>query len=379
MKVVIISRVGRPKGSPNKIKAAPKYVTPMEKKSLAAPSKDLTEDKVYYCTSCGKGYVKLKGNFRASQSPFFKGWGAIPICATCLDYYEKQYTERLGSNDEAIKRLALHFNIYFNDSLLTSSKNIRADQSRIGAYISNANLRQYKDKTYDTYLEEVTEEERKNNKIETVDELKEIQNKNKDAVYDTITSEILMFWGAGYALDDYVFLDNKYNQWVSRHECKTKAQESIFQKICLIELQINKATQNGDKVDSLIKSFNDLIGSANIKPVQTKDNVLADQNTFGMLIQKWENERPIPEPDLEWQDVDGISKYISVWFFGHLCRMLNINNKYSQLYDEEIAKYTVQKPQYEEDAELAFDDIFSKAEDREIKNDLTLEAVAYDK
>jgi hypothetical protein len=136
-----------------------------------------------------------------------------------------------------------------------------------------------------------------------------------------------------------------------------------------MELQIMKAIQSGDKVDGLIRSFNDLLGSANIEPVQNKDNSLADQNTFGTLIQKWENERPVPEPDPEWEDVDGIGRYIRTYFLGHLCKMLNVNNSYSRLYDEEIAKYTVDSPHYEEDCESSYDDIFGKAEIKNNDND----------
>lgn len=70
--------------------------------------------------------------------------------------------------------------------------------------------------------------------------------------------------------------------------------------------------------------------------------------------------RPIPEPADEWKDVDGIVKYITVWFIGHLCHMLKIDNRYSEMYDAEIHKYTVNKPEYEEDSdtEEIFDDLF---------------------
>ena len=346
---------GRQKGSTTKpINGVQRHT---EKSALTAPPKEVIENKTYYCTSCGKGFGKLKGNFRASQSPFFRGWGFIPVCLKCLDYYEKEYTERLGSNDEAIKRLALHLDLYYNESLLASSRKVNVDQSRIAGYIANANLIQYKDKTYDTYLEEAAEQERLNDRIESFDDLQQIEV--------DISQKTLAFWGMGFSPGDYMYLNEKYDDWTSRHECKTKAQESIFQKICLMELQIMKAIQNGDKVDGLIKSFNDLLGSANIKPVQNKDNSLADQNTFGTLIQKWESERPVPEPEPEWADVDGIRKYICVWFLGHLCRMLNINNSFSRMYDEEVAKYTVERPQYEEDSEMSYGDIFGKAENRD--------------
>ena len=80
------------------------------------------------------------------------------------------------------------------------------------------------------------------------------------------------------------------------------------------------------------------------------------------MIDKWENEEPIPEPKEEWKDVDGIVKYITVWFFGHLCKMLNIKNSYCRMYEEEIKKLTVERPNLYEDDESAFNDIFTNAE-----------------
>ena len=228
----------------------------IKKTSLALPPRDTNEVKTYYCASCDKGYKKLKGNFRASQSPLFRGWGHIPICIKCLDHYEKEYTERLGSNDEAIRRLALHFDLYLDESLLAASKKI-AGRSRIAGYIAKANLIQYKGRTYDTYLEEMAEQERV---IESVEDLQNIEQE--------ISEKTLMFWGAGFSASDYIFLNNKYDDWTNRHECKTQAQESLFQKLCMIELQMLKGTQKGEKIDGYIKSFNDTLGVLNIKPVQ---------------------------------------------------------------------------------------------------------------
>ena len=74
-------------------------------------------------------------------------------------------------------------------------------------------------------------------------------------------------------------------------------------------------------------TFQSLLGSANLKPVQNNDNALADSQSFGTLIKKFEEEKPIPEPDPEWKDVDGIVKYITVYFLGHLCKMIGIKNK----------------------------------------------------
>ena len=107
--------------------------------------------------------------------------------------------------------------------------------------------------------------------------------------------------------------------------------------------------------------MNDLMDSAKIKPKQKSDSALVDQNTFGTLIQKWENEEPIPEPKEEWKDVDGIKKYISVWFHGHLSKMFGLDNDNAREYEEEIAKYSVEPPRYKgEDDDQQDEDVLQK-------------------
>ena len=87
---------------------------------------------------------------------------------------------------------------------------------------------------------------------------------------------------------------------------------------------------------------------------------LADNQTFGTLIDKWENTRPIPKIDPELEDVDKIGLYLDVFFKGHLAKMMGMKNGLSRLYDKFIKKYTVTKPEYEDedDSEALFDAIF---------------------
>ena len=89
--------------------------------------------------------------------------------------------------------------------------------------------------------------------------------------------------------------------------------------------------------------------------------------TFGQLIDKWEQEKPIPEPEEEFKDVDKIGLYIDVFFKGHLSKMMGLKNAFSALYERYIAKYTVKKPEYDEDvdSEVLFDKIFGKSIDEE--------------
>ena len=88
--------------------------------------------------------------------------------------------------------------------------------------------------------------------------------------------------------------------------------------------------------------------SANLQPLQEDTNDKNGEKPIGVMIKMFENERPIQKCRPEWEDVDGIVKYITIYFLGHLCKMLGWNNRYSVLYEEEMAKYRVEVPELEE-------------------------------
>lgn len=311
------------------------------------------EDKrLYYCSCCGKAYPKQKGNFSASYSPIYAGNnGYVTMCNSCRDKYFVTFTDFFSGNEEkAMDRMCSIFDWYYHDMAVSATRQISADRSRIGAYPSKMSLSQTKDKGI-TYLDTIRD--RESQTIDSIEDLEERKDIN-------ITKKTIKFFGVGFLPEEYPSLQEQYNDWTARHECKTKAQEELFKNLCIAQLNIQKASQGkiSMKVDSAMDAFQKLLDSANLKPKQTNDNALADQNTFGTLIQKWEVEKPIPEPETEWKDVDGIIKYISIWFLGHLCKMMGIKNSYSKLYEDEMLKYRVQKPQYEEDDEILFDNLF---------------------
>ena len=198
--------------------------------ATTAPSKNTEFQKVKYskedqpnfykCPCCATSYVKLDDNFPASQSELYAGWNYhLPICKKCLDKMFEHYTEVYGNDeDAAIRRICEKYDIYYNVSLLNASRKITKNRSRIHTYISKANLVQYKGKTYDTTLDE----ERKEGVIETLDDVKDA----KKAKLKTVK-----FFGTGFSDDDYQYLQEQYDDWTTRHECKTKAQEEVFKRI----------------------------------------------------------------------------------------------------------------------------------------------------
>ena len=167
-------------------------------------------------------------------------------------------------------------------------------------------------------------------------------------------------FGPGYSNEDYMFLENEYQDWITRYECENKTQESIFERLAFKKWEIMKATRNGQPTKDLDKTYTDLLSSANLLPRQNVGNAATDSLTFGQLIEKWEQEEPIPEASEEFKDIDGIVKYIDVFFKGHLAKMMGLKNGYSHQYDNYMKQYTVTKPEYNEDegSEAIFDALF---------------------
>ena len=279
------------------------------------------------CTCCGK--EKSVTQFYKSKSCLYKSIGRLPICKECIgDIYNNYFAK---FNDE---RLAIYY--------LCRKLDISFSQSCFNAVISNRGS-QKDSLAWKIYMQKFNSLGGQNGYGNTFDDSDEIDIKKEVEKNEikNVDDETLNFWGKGFEEEDYNFLNNEYNNMLSRYECDSYAQEVLFQDIAFQRLDIRKKRQRGDNVDKELKTLQDLLGSANIKPAQENASVNSEQVTFGTLIKKYENEKPIPEPEKEWISKDWIRKYVTVWFFGNLCRMMGKDNPYKEEYDEEIGKYTV--------------------------------------
>lgn len=168
-------------------------------------------------------------------------------------------------------------------------------------------------------------------------------------------------FGINYDNNSLYWLENEYEDWIARYPCESKAQEVLFRTLCQQELERENIRKNGGNTKDIDKSIQDTLNSLGIKPSQSNENALADQMSFGQLIDKWESEKPIPEPEDEFKDPDKIGLLIDVFFKGHLSKMMGLKNAFSNLYEKYIKKYTVEKPELnEEEEEALFNQIFGE-------------------
>lgn len=329
----------------------------MEVVYLAEKKDKRTRQQKFTCFYCSNEFVE--SNYYKSFGKFFNNIGRIPYCKQCIEkfyqYYFDKYTNEgcLNPEEKAVRRVCMAMDIYYTsvnfDSAMNKIKRDNVNISPMGQYMKTIGFTQYKDKSYDNT---VSDDDKKELAASLVD-VSGISERNVD-------EKTIKFFGAGFSYEDYEFLKEEYDDWVARHECKTKAQEEVFKRICFKQLEILKATRRGEDTKNLDATFQNYLDTAKLQPKQNSGDTTADNQTFGTLIDKWENTRPLPEIDEELRDVDKIALYIDIFFRGHLSKMMGLKNGLSNLYNKFMKKYTVEKPEYsdEENSEVLFDAIF---------------------
>ena len=319
-----------------------------EYKKLANFYQRIMNNELIYCSHCGQW--KSAATFYSSKtSPDGIEHYACKECILneCTDYDKKNNirTDNREKTIETFRRLNWYFdeNVY-NEQLQKLSEQtgekIRSTAVQQWIVICRS-LNDYSQKTY-------------KDSIFSIDDEDSMTETNKRIVQKTLKTARKRF--GNYNNEDLMFLENEYQDWITRYECNTKAQETIFERLAFKKWEINKATKAGQNTKDLDKTYTDLLASINILPRQNADNGLDSSLTFGQLIEQWESTKPIPDPDPEFADVNHIGKYIKTWFKGSLARSLGIDNGYSKEYDDELQKYTVKKQDYSEDDES--DDIY---------------------
>jgi hypothetical protein len=308
----------------------------------------MAQNRITCSGNCGKEKDATR-DFYSSHSPFHKHTGRMHVCKACFLEYVNEDIDKLKQALRMIDRP-------FSTEILKSSQEEAESngKSLVGMYMKNLGLRQnrtltWDDSSFDGYentrtlsLNSFNSEDKEELYQEAKDEINQISK--EDLKY------LISFWGKGFKVDEYILLQTEYEDWTNRYECDSKGMETLIQQICLTQLDISNRRSKEEKVDAQLKTLQDLLGSSNLKPVQETGANAIEQETFGTLIKKYENERPVPEAEEKWKDVDGISKYVRVFFKGHLARMLGIKNEDGdEEYWEEMNAHTVSQPVHEDE------------------------------
>jgi len=332
----------------------------------------------FWCCRCGRKYNKQRNNFPVSQSTIYYGNGGyLPICSFCVDDLFTHYKASLDSDREAMMRVCQKFDIYWNESIYESLADASTSSSRIRSYISHANVYRFTGKTYDDTLDEEREIARKAAEQEAIaaEEAKTeaIVNNYMDKTAEDlepvkeeeeIDDDVVAYWGTGLQPDKYRELETRRKYWLSQYPEGTvldPGADALLRQICGLEIDINHLRAEGKSTEKLSSTLNGLLGSMNLQPSQKREAAEENYIPFGVEIARWEEDKPVIDPDPEFEDVDKFKRNITAWFLGQLCRMVGIRNKYADVYQEELERYTIERPKFEDDDdESTFDDMFGR-------------------
>lgn len=320
------------------------------------------------CHKCGKGFGKRRGFFPSSFASSWIGVSFLPVCKDCFNKTFESYLTDCGDTKKAVRQMCRKFDLYWSEDMYNATMANIGDKNVMTIYMQKINSVKYHGKSYDDSL---TEE----GTLWTFGRLPEgvdIENGQRLSVVktDPVPDDVVEFWGSGYTASLYNELEQRRTDWMSKLEKEGVAidagTEALIKQICSLEIDINKARASGKSVDKLVNTLNSLLGSANLKPAQKKNDdgdTSLERTPFGVWIRRWETELPIPDPSPEMEDSDGIIRYMLTWVYGHLARMFNIKNAHSKLYDDEIARLRIERPEFDdEDDETMLSDIFGPEE-----------------
>ncbi len=317
--------------------------------ALADDYNKILDNELLMCPKCGD-WLKADSGFYSDAN---YSTGRFPVCKRCLLQMVEQ---RAGDNDdphetkESVQRVCQFMDVVYDDDFYEQCVKGALDDAKEknrnspwSTYITaTKSLPQWRGKAW------------KNSNFGGSTEHYEVEDRKP-------RPEIIKMFGSGFTNEDYLYLQDQYDDWCNRTAVDSKSQQLYVVRICFKQLDIWKAQKAGIDTSKLDASLNDLMNAANLQPRQNVSNAATDSLTFGQLIERWEQEKPIPEPTDEFKDVDGIGKYIRVWFTGWLCKALGLNaNVFTKEYDEEIAKYTVEKPDFTDEggADAIYDRLF---------------------
>jgi len=279
---------------------------------------------------CGKD--KIEEDFYQTNSVICKFDKKMSICKDCIVELYEDFITKNTDIKIAMYHTCRYLDIYFEHNLVESViQNIKNKTPIIRMYVQKVNsLPQYK--LYDFS---------NSDNLEISNKTSSNNEKFVDLLTYEVTPQIIRTWGGGYKKEEYVFLEELHNDLLANYDSSSPIQKILLKEISKTMLAAENVRENPAQYEKMMNVLRNLMTDLNIKPVQETGANALEQATFGNLVKKWENERPIPEPEDEFKDVDGIAKYIKTWFTGHFAKMINMEDNSLKMYEEEILKHTV--------------------------------------
>ena len=339
------------------------------------------------CCKCGRAYKNRRGFFPVSYAVLHKGIGYMPFCKDCVDKMYNDYLIECGSSKEACRQVCRKLDLYWNDAIFAAADKRSTARTMMSGYITKINTVAQAGKSYDDTLREegtfwkfIPDEPAapltQPTQAEEIEEAPQEEAAESEEEIE-VPGDVLAFWGTGFRPGMYIDLEQRRKYWMKKFAAQgvelDVGTEALLRQICIMEITINQDRAAGRSIDKNVNALNNLLGSASLKPAQKKEETNADaalaSTPLGVWLFRYEQKRPLPDVDEDMKDVNGIRKYVFTWM-GHLCKMLGLKNGYAKLYEDEIERLRVNRPEYDGDDDEAFmNRLFEEEDDSDDEED----------
>lgn len=288
--------------------------------------------------------------FPAKKDSIYGEFGYIPFCKTCISDMAKSYFTAFSDRELAIFLTCMKLDVGFDKELY---EKVVTDKLGVERAI-RAYLTEYSKTSKVLY----TNGDKMSFALGIFEMIKDYLSVNDleeksldfDWVKYKVTENDIAFWGSDYSQEEYYFLTYTFEEYFESYSVDSPASRELLKQICLTTLEIRKLRDIQKKteseaekltynkaIDDLTNRLLKILSDNNMKPNQKK-NLNDNQESFGTLIKKWEDEDPVPDPFTEWQK-NNIFKDVAIWITGHIREMLGYESQPD--YIEERDKYTV--------------------------------------
>lgn len=160
-------------------------------------------------------------------------------------------------------------------------------------------------------------------------------------------------WGRLYSAADWVYLEQKYNDFMSTFDIQGAARIDTLVQICKLSLKMNQALDSGDmdSYSKLVRAYDSLMKSAKFTEAQNKETDTGDFDSIGAIVAFCEKEGGfIPEYEITApQDViDTIIQDNK----DYLQSLIHNDSNISQQIEQFLKKQTILQEQKEERKKL---------------------------
>ena len=256
-----------------------------------------------YCRICQK--TLPASSFYEATNPMIDKNGLMSVCRNHCNEIFDTYNSIHNNIDIALKLTCRDLDVRYSEEALKQA------QSHVENLMSKGKKA---NKLFGYYKSKLGSTGKKNENFESFRfKDSEFENIINNQVEEDIDDDLVLFWGRGFSLDDYIFLELELSNWKQTHKCDNQAEITLLKEICIKILTIRNKRAENENVSQDVKELQDLFKTASVDPAKANQaSAGKSHESFGLWTKDIEQFRPAEwfEQQEKYQDMDGFKPYL---------------------------------------------------------------------